>query len=305
MPKTVLITGAYGFVGRNACRHYAAAGWTVLGLGHGAWAREEWRRWGLTEWHGADVTLDALLTYAAEPDVIIHCAGSGSVGFSMTHPHQDFQRTVMSTLAVLEFARLHAPRARIVYPSSAGVYGVAEKMPIAESAPARPASPYGVHKKVAEDMCFSYARHFGLGVAIVRLFSVYGTELRKQLLWDACVKIRNDGSLFFGTGGETRDWLHVDDAISLLAAAGEQASSTCPVVNGGTGAGTSTAEVLAELFKAFGRSDSPAFSGEIRPGDPLHYEADISGALAWGWRPTTGWRDGVREYARWFMSDQT
>ena len=301
MSGTVLVTGAYGFIGRNVAKHYANAGRVVIGMGHGSWAREEWRQWGISEWHTADITTDALLTYAGSPDVIVHCAGSGSVGFSMTHPQQDFQRTVGTTVAVLEFIRLHAPQVRVVYPSSAGVYGVAEKLPIAESDPLVPVSPYGVHKKISEEMCCSYAKHFGVSVAIVRLFSVYGIGLRKQLLWDACTKVCNGGNTFFGSGMETRDWLHVNDAASLIFAAGERASAAYQIVNGGSGQGVSVSELLSELFACFGRSEAPQFSGASRIGDPLHYVADVSGPLNWGWQPKTPWREGVREYAEWFM----
>jgi UDP-glucose 4-epimerase len=189
---------------------------------------------------------------------------------------------------------------RLVYPSSAGVYGVAEKLPIAESAPLVPVSPYGVHKKITEEMCCSYAHHFGVSVVIVRLFSVYGIGLRKQLLWDSCRKIRNGENIFFGSGMETRDWLHINDAAALLLAAGAFASTECPIVNGGLGQGVLVREVLAELFDCFGRGDAPQFSGVSRSGDPMHYIADISLLHRWGWQPKMSWREGVREYAEWF-----
>lgn len=303
-PRTVLVTGAYGFIGRNVAKHFAAAGWVVVGIGHGSWVREEWKQWGISEWHTAEITVDALLTYAGLPEVIVHCAGSGSVGFSMTHPQQDFQRTVVPTVAVLEFVRLHAPQARIVYPSSAGVYGMAEKLPIAESDTLVPVSPYGAHKKISEEMCRSYAHHFGVSVAIVRLFSVYGIGLRKQLLWDACMKIRDGGNEFFGSGLETRDWLHIGDAASLMFTASQRASAECPIMNGGSGKGVSVREVLNELFVCFGRSDSPKLSGALRSGDPMHYIADISHLSSWGWQPKMSWREGVREYAEWFKKDE-
>ena len=302
MSKTALVTGAYGFIGRNVAKHFANAGWVVVGMGHGSWAREEWRQWGISEWHTSDITSDALLTYARSPEVIVHCAGSGSVGFSMTHPHQDFQRTVATTIAVLEFVRLHVPQARVVYPSSAGVYGVAASLPIMESAPLLPVSPYGMHKKIAEEICHSYAKNFGVASVIVRLFSVYGVGLRKQLLWDACMKICNGENTFFGSGLETRDWLHISDAVKLLMVAGEYASTECVVVNGGSGQGVMVREVLSELFSVFGRSDEPIFSSLTRSGDPVNYVAETGLAKSWGWQPKMRWREGVREYAGWFES---
>lgn len=298
--RHVLVTGACGFIGRHVARHFAAAGWLVTGIGRGSWAPAEWRLWGIAEWHAADVTLESLLSHAGRPDLIVHCAGSGSVGYSMSNPYQDFQSTVSTTAALLEFVRLHAPHARVVYPSSGGVYGAAQKIPMAEADIAMPASPYGVHKLVVEQLCASHARNFGVSVAVVRLFSVYGKGLRKQLLWDACQKITRGSLEFFGTGAETRDWLHVSDAAALLMVAREYADTTCPIINGGAGVGVTVREVLQELCEALGQSGSPRFSGVARPGDPSHFLADISRARACGWQPTVDWKSGVREYAAWY-----
>jgi UDP-glucose 4-epimerase len=300
---TALVTGAHGFVGRHVAAALAASGVHVTGIGHGSWTRDEWRRWGLDEWHVADVSVESLTTYAGTPDLVFHCAGSGSVAFSMSHPAQDFNRTVGSTLAVLEYLRLQCPQARLVMPSSAGVYGVAERMPIATGATLRPVSPYGVHKQMAEELCQSYARHFGIRSARVRLFSVFGVGIRKQLLWDACNKLRRGPATFAGSGQETRDWLHVADAARLMLAAAEHASTDCPVANGGTGRAVSIREVVELIAARLGGGAAAAFSGQLRPGDPTHYQADIAGALAWGWLPQRDFVAEVKAYVDWFKAD--
>jgi len=297
------VLGAAGFVGRHAARALARAGYEVVGIGHGTWLRDEWREWGLREWHMADVSIEALLTYAGEPEILIQCAGSGSVAFSMTHPAQDFRRSVDSTLAALDFVRLHAPECRIVLPSSAAVYGTAERMPITIADPLRPESPYGAHKKIAEDLCRSYARTFGIRAAIVRLFSVYGVGLRKQLLWDACSKLTNGEASFAGTGEELRDWLDVQDAAALLVTAAEHASVECPIVNGGFGKAASVRTIVEGLQRELGVTTPPVFSGTRRGGDPIGYEADIAEALAWGWRPERTLADGLAAYAAWFLEE--
>lgn len=301
--KQAVVLGAAGFVGRHAARALAVAGYDVVGIGHGTWLRDEWRACGLREWHMADVTVETLSTYAGSPEILIQCAGSGSVAFSMTHPAQDFRRSVDPTLAALEFVRLQAPDCAIVLPSSAAVYGTVERMPIATGDPLRPESPYGVHKVIAEELCRSYARTFGVRAAIVRLFSVYGQGLRKQLLWDACTRLTQAEPRFAGTGDELRDWLHVEDAAALLLAAGACATSACPIVNGGTGAAASVRTIIEGLRLALAMGDQPRFSGTRREGDPIGYEADISEALHWGWRPRHELADGLAAYARWFLED--
>jgi UDP-glucose 4-epimerase len=301
--KQALVTGAHGFIGRHVARALAASGYEVKGLGHGAWVRDDWRAWGMTEWHTADVTSESLTTYAGEPELIVHCAGSGSVAFSRAEPYQDFQRTVTTTLSVLEFVRLRAPAARLVLPSSGAVYGDARVVPIRIDAPLSPVSPYGVHKKLAEDLCRSYSRHFGLRTAIVRLFSVYGSGLRKQILWDACRRLIKGEVGFSGTGFETRDWIHVEDAASLLIRVADFASPDSVVVNGGAGQGVLVREVLSEVATALGIDEPLRFSGIVRPGDPAHTTADISQALECGWTPRADLREQIRVYVSWFMEE--
>ncbi len=302
MRELALVTGAYGFVGRHVARALAARGTPVIGIGHGSWGRQEWRSWGLAEWHTADVTVETLTTYAGEPDLVFHCAGSGSVAFSMTHPQHDWQRTVASTFAVLEYLRVQRPSARLVIPSSAGVYGAAVRMPISTDAALRPFSPYGVHKMMAEDLCRSYAQHFGIRSALVRLFSVYGIGIRKQLLWDACVKLSQGVTSFAGTGLETRDWLHVEDAAQLMLVAAKNASTFCPVVNGGEGRAVTIREVVELVAGRFNGELVPTFSGELRLGDPTHYEADVSDAVAWGWATKKDRKTEMSAYVDWYMS---
>jgi len=298
--KTVCITGAYGFIGRNTAKYYAEQGWHVIGIGHGTWGRTEWKTWGLADWHATDITLDSLITYAGKPDVIIHCAGSGSVTFSMDHPFQDFQRTVDTTAAVLEFARIYNPESRIIFLSSAGVYGSTDKLPIKESTELKPISPYGLHKKMAEDLCLSYTKHLGLHIDVIRFFSIYGNSLRKQLLWDACLKLQNKETTFFGSGREIRDWLHIEDAVSLIYKTAQSATEPGLIINGGTGVGISVQEILGELFRCFDSTDVPQFSGKVRSGDPVHYVADISRSREIGWSPVISWKEGICSYVKWF-----
>jgi UDP-glucose 4-epimerase len=298
--STIVVTGANGFLGRHVSRSAAAGGHRVIGIGHGDWMAGEWRDWGLSVWHELDVTLASLVAHVGQPDILVHCAGSSSVGFSFENPAQDFERTVSTTLDVLEYMRTSAPGTTLVYPSSAAVYGRATALPIAEESLLAPISPYGVHKKITEDLCRSYGRTFGLRIAVVRIFSAYGIELRKQLLWDASRKALAGDLRFGGSGEETRDWVNAEDVARLLLIAADHAGPEVPIVNGASGSEVAIQSILKTLFEALGVQGDPEFTGAARPGDPERYAGDHSRASGWGWTPRRSWDEGVREYGHWY-----
>ena len=298
--RRALVTGAAGFIGRHMARALAGRGVEVVGLGHGELAADDRIEWDIQDWHVVDLGRDCIPATMSPPDAVFHCAGGASVAASVESPLQDLQRTVCGTAALLDHMRRKWPETRLVIPSSAGVYGEVAVMPISPSQPLRPASPYGYHKKMAEELCLYYGRHFGIRSAIVRLFSVFGTGLRKQLLWDACSKLMAGNSNFSGSGSETRDWIHVDDAVALLMTAATHAAVDPPIVNAGAGEATRIVDVVGLLARRLGVSVVPTFNGEARAGDPLHYRADITTALAWGWRPERNQTLEMERYADWF-----
>ncbi|MFA6275877.1 MAG: NAD(P)-dependent oxidoreductase [Pedobacter sp.] len=297
----ILITGAYGFLGRNVAKEYKAAGNHVVGIGHGKWYVEEFSKWGIDQWHETTITFEALININREFDLIVHCGGSGSVAFSHDNPYEDFQKSVQSTLSLLEFIRLRNPTCKFIYPSSPAVQGDLGKVAIKEDMVSMPVSPYGFHKKIAEELCYSYYKNFNISVGIVRYFSIYGEGLQKQLLYDACKKIQNSSGdvTFFGTGKETRDWIHVSDAAALLYSFAIQLDGF-QIINGGSGTSIEIKHVIHELCKHFNKPLNVIFNGSTKEGDPIHFWAEVSKASALGWQPKVDIKAGLKRYVDYF-----
>jgi len=303
--KLALITGARGFIGRHLSLALHDQGYKVCGIGHGTWTESERCTWGVDYWLNGEISqrnLDIATAYVGKPDVVFHLAGGSSVGNSIAIPEEDFKRTVCSSSELLEWARLSAPDTKIILASSAAVYGAGHDSAIKETDFLSPYSPYGFNKRIAEELFASYSSNFNLRTHIVRLFSVYGSELKKQLLWDACFRLLKDPArlVLGGTGNELRDWLHVSDATDLLVEIAHHNENGQMIINGGTGVATSVRQIAEVLCEKWGEETVIEFTGERREGDPLNLVADIHLAESLGITPRIDWRDGLEEYIEWF-----
>jgi UDP-glucose 4-epimerase len=304
---TVWITGANGFIGRHLIRELADDGEIVHGVGHGAFAEADRHRLGLKAWVNGEIdaaNLNALAAAHGTPSKIFHLAGGSSVGLSIGLPLEDFSRTVTSTARLLEWLRNAAPECLLIIASSAAVYGADHTGPIPEDATLAPMSPYGHHKLMMEQLCKSYGSSFGVRSMVVRLFSVYGPNLRKQLLWDACSRLSQGGPTLAlgGTGDEIRDWTDVRDVVRLLATLSglPPVDEHCRVVNGGSGRATRVADIADMLVQNFGSTSAVSFSGLARPGDPKSLLADDSALrrIGFDWRIPV--ERGIADYVTWF-----
>jgi len=302
------ITGIKGFIGRHLAKRLVESGIKVAGIDVSAWTGAEVEELGILSING-DVSLpnlDRLAMQTGIPDWIFHLAGGSSVSLSLQTPEEDFRRSVDSSIQLLEWARNHAQQTRFVLSSSAAVYGAGHSKPIRETDSLNPLSPYGYHKRISELLFESYSRNFGLYTAIIRLFSVYGTQLRKQLLWDLCVRFRDKSKsiVLSGNGHEKRDWLHVQDAVSYIVKLASFASDHCFIVNGGTGLSVDVYEIADHVRKTWGLETDIEFNGISRCGDPQFLVADMTFGRSIELFPTINWFDGIREYVAWFQNNE-
>lgn len=307
MMNVAWVTGAAGFIGRHLVRHLADSGARVSGIdlvGAGSAGLENmidgWQEGLLSQ-----AALEALSDNTGVPDTIFHLAGGSSVGASIADPYGDFTATIGTTGMLLDWIRRRAPTTRLVVVSSAAVYGNQHVERIGDNAAISPFSPYGAHKFAMEIASRGWASSFGLKIVAVRLFSVYGPGLTKQLLWDLCGKL-NSGVptvLLGGTGEELRDWTHVGDVVRALTAAAPLASQYMPVVNAGSGEAGSVRRIAETVARAFGRdSDCLHFSGESRAGDPFSLVAAPGQLGAGGFDWQVDLETGIFDYVRWYKA---
>lgn len=240
-----------------------------------------------------------LFRRCAEPDVVFWAIGGSSVGASVQNPELDFSRSIPPLSDLLARFSSTWRQSRLVFLSSAAVYGAAGSQATATSSPLLPISPYGLHKRLSEEMIQERFDSDLERCTIVRPFSVYGSGLRRQLFWDALAKAQRNDLLFNGTGEELRDWLYIGDLVDLLADIGASPALFPSVLNAGTGKGISVSSALHELYSFLPDVPVPRFAGSPREGDPdrLVASAEQQQALAGYFRTTL--REGLDHYHAW------
>ncbi len=237
-------------------------------------------------------------------DVCINCSGAANVPFSLEKPYNDFQLNTLNVFKILDAIRRFNPECRYINMSSAAVYGNPESLPITESMPYCPVSPYGVHKEMAEMLCDEFNRYWGVRTSCVRIFSAYGPRLKKQLLWDLAQKAKNNERIeLFGTGRETRDFIYVTDLVRLIDCVIANAPFDADIINAANGRQIEIAEIARLMMEALGCDKGIVFKGVNRKGDPLNWEADISKAKALGYVQETDIKQGINHYVKWLKEN--
>ncbi|KAA8890402.1 UDP-glucose 4-epimerase [Nocardia colli] len=295
----VLVTGANGYLGGVVVEALRAGGHEVVGLVHRGRTRVP---------DGVPVRVADLLDAEAVSvalygvDAVCHLAGRTRVRESFGDPLRFFEVNVGGTVSLLR-AMAAAEVGKLVFASTASIYGTPERQPMPEELPDRPPHPYAVSKQAAESVIAAQAATGRLAAVVLRLFNIAGgadpdpTRIVPRILAVAagdspCLAINGDGSA-------VRDYLHIDDAAAAFVAALAHLPrpGECARYNIGSGTGTSVIELVAEAVRMTGRAipvehlpavaeppRSVSDSGLARR--ELHWEAkssDIATILRDGW----------------------
>lgn len=302
--NTCLITGALGFLGSRIASEFEEAGYRVVGLGRERAPGEGPEAHYLTKYVCADLPSLELETILAtdRPSVIVHAAGPASVPGSIEDPAADFAGTVAVLASLLDAVRRVSPETAVIILSSAAVYGNPLNLPVSESEAVAPVSPYGFHKAMAEALLSEYSAVFGIRTAALRVFSAYGPGLRRQILWDVCEKAAVSSTVqLFGTGEESRDFVHAADVARAARVVAEKGELQGEVYNVATGKETTIRSLAVRLAGCVRPGSTVVFSGVERAGDPSRWVADISRIRGLGFEPQVDIDEGVTQYCSWYQ----
>jgi UDP-glucose 4-epimerase len=302
----VLVTGGAGFIGSNVAQECLAAGCDVTILDNFSTGfRENLPSGASVRIVEGDIRDAAALADALHGvEAVFHLAASVGNVRSIEDPALDSGVNVLGTLQVLEGMRRAGAR-RLVYSSSAAIFGEPQRLPIDEGHPAEPDSPYGVSKLAAEKHCLCYGRLYGWDVACLRYFNVYGVNQRFDAYGNvipifATRLLRGEPLSIYGDGEQTRDFVDVRDVARANWLALERKARG--VFNIGSGQATTINQLAGLMTDVSGRPATIRHEGP-RAGEVRHSAAEIGlAARVLGYSPTIALDAGLRRYLPWFAT---
>jgi len=265
--QSILVTGGAGFIGSHLVETLAADNDVVV-VDNLSGGRREWVDNQATLIEG-DVRNEQTVARAVDGvDLIFHQAANVSVQRSVEAPVESHETNVDATLRLLEHARNED--ARFVFASSAAIYGTPEAVPIDESDPKRPTSPYGAEKHAADQYCRLYHDLYDVETVALRYFNVYGPRQRGGQ-YSGVIDVfldqadRGEDITVHGDGAQTRDFVHVDDVVAANCLAAVNGTPG-EAYNVGTGDSISI-RALAELVRETTETTSDIVHVDAREGD--------------------------------------
>lgn len=296
----VLVTGGAGFIGSHLVEELVAKGHQVTVLDNLTTGKQENLasvKDKITFIKGDISDVNLLKKAFAKQEYVFHLAAIASVPFSVEHPLETHEINTTGTLKVLIAAR-DAKVKRVIYSSSAAVYGDEPSLPKKETSPLKPQTPYALTKLTGEQYTIMFSALYGIETVALRYFNVYGPRQDPKSPYSGVITkfitaLKNKTSpTIFGTGIQTRDFVYVKDVVQANIKA-MTANSAGKVFNIASGVQVSIREMLEHLNEILGTKISPKMAPK-QPGDILHSVADISEAKkSLNFSPTTTFHEGL------------
>jgi NAD dependent epimerase/dehydratase len=312
--RSVLLTGAAGFIGSHVAERLARNGAQVR-----AFVRYNSRNnYGWLESLEADV-LDHIEVFRGDLvnpeavaraiggcEVVFHLGALIPIPYSYVHPREFVDTNVVGTLNVLEAAR-RAELSRLVHISTSEVYGTARQVPIDERHALNAQSPYAATKSAADQVAVSYWRSFSIPVAVARPFNTFGPrQSARAVIPTIITQALSRDVIELGSTHTTRDFLFVEDTAAGIEACGQADGIEGEVINLGSGREISIAEVVERVLAILGL-DTPVVtdSERLRP-DQSEVERLIAdwgkARQLLGWEPRVDFDEGLRRTIEWLQA---
>ncbi len=298
-----LVTGGAGFIGSHLCQRLCAEGHAVRVLDDLSTGQRENLAdiVGEIEFVEGDIRNAALLAEVVQQvNCVLHHAAISSVPASIEQPLVEQEVNAVGTLRLLEAARQAGVR-RVVFASSASVYGNNPQMPKRENMPPEPGSPYAVSKAVGEYYARVYSQIYGLEVVGLRYFNVFGPRQVPSSPYSGVISIfiaqmrAGESPTVCGDGHQSRDFVYVGDVAEANMRASTTPGIAGRIYNIGCGRSASLLELIAALNQILGTELVPTFAPP-RAGDIRFSSADISRARAeLGYEPRVGLVEGLEQ----------
>jgi UDP-glucose 4-epimerase len=294
----ILVTGGAGFIGSHVVEAWQGKADVVvlddLRTGHAKNLEGLDCRW----IRGSVCDRSAVEAAVEGADCVVHLAALVSVPESMERPREAVDINVTGLLNVLEAAKA-AKVKRLVFASSAAVYGENPQQPKVETLIPDPRSPYAITKLDGEYYCDLYAREGWLSTACLRFFNVFGPRQDPRSPYAAAVPIFFEKAVagepitIHGDGGQTRDFIYVEDIVAAISFLSESAVEG--VFNAGYGSAMTILE-LVETIRRLTGSSSPVVHAGPRAGDIRHSTSDPGKLRRAGWNPTYSAKEGLQKF---------
>lgn len=309
--KTVLVTGAGGFIGSHITEHLIDLNANVK-----AFVRYNSRNdWGLLELLPKEklnqievITGDlrdehAVRQAAKDVDVVFHLASLIAIPYSYIHPREVVETNVIGTLNVMMAANENGVE-KVVHTSTSEVYGTAIYVPIDENHPLQGQSPYSASKIGADKIAESFYRSFDLPVAIIRPFNTYGPRQSARAVIPTIVTQTLTGDkVYLGSLHPTRDYTYVEDTINAFIKVAESRNSIGEVINVGSNFEVSIGELAKKIISLIGKkveivTDSKRIRPEKSEVERLCCDNTKAKKLL-GWEPKITLEEGLKRTIEW------
>ena len=320
--KTILVTGAAGFIGFHLAKRLLLSGYRVAGVDSlndyydPALKRARlaeltaFERFSFTEGDLAENELVIKLFAETKPDVVVHLAAQAGVRYSIENPRAYIESNIVGFFNVLEAVR-HNPVAHFLYASSSSVYGNRDKTPFSvEDRVDKPISLYAATKKADELFAYTYAHLYGVPATGLRFFTVYGPFGRPDMAYYKFTKAILEGRSIdvYNNGDMLRDFTYIDDVTSCIESMlfsppkPDETGAPCAVYNIGNNNPVKLIDFIRAIESALGKTASLNYL-PMQAGDVEKTYADISSTQRdFGFSPKTQISDGLQQFVNWYLT---